>query len=326
MKKVGLIIVLLNLCNMSLSAQTYCLTANKVSETPTTLTVTFTLSSSSAAMLDADVTFSIDGAGGISGSSIVAGNGKIGMSNTFLVNNPALNPSAVYTFNIENNTPAQFIVDDLSSGLGVFVPLRIERDAGCPINNLVVLPLELKFFTATKEKRSEGDKTLVKWESVGEKNLESYVVERSEDGKNFKPVGFERPKAKSETEKVDYKLSDENPAIGINYYRLQSTSINKKVEYSKVVSVDFGLGLKAKAFPNPFAAELSIELDIEEGVKGEVTIDMFDTAGKQVLNKKITAEGRKLVFEVPTEGLVPGSYVIRVKNGSYTWQHKITKQ
>jgi Secretion system C-terminal sorting domain len=326
MKKVGLTIFLLYLWSISLSAQTYCLIANKVSETPTTLTVTFTLSSSSAAMLDADVTFSIAGGGGISGSSIVAGNGKIGMGNIFLVNNPALNPSAVYTYNIENNTPAQFIVDDLTSGLGVYVPVRIERDAGCPINNLTVLPLELKSFTATKEKGNRGDKTLVKWESVGEKNLETYIVERSEDGKNFKAIGFERPKAKSETEKVDYNLTDDSPAIGINYYRLQSTSINKKVEYSKIVSVDFGLGIKAKAYPNPFAAELSIEIDVEEGIKGEVTIDMFDTAGKQVLNKKINAEGRKLIFEVPTEGLVPGSYVIRVKNGSTTWQHKITKQ
>jgi hypothetical protein len=192
-----------------------------------------------------------------------------------------------------------------------------------PSTGSVVLPVELLSFKATK---NQG-KTLIEWEAVQEKNLSNYIIERSDDGKNFKPLGFEKPKAKSEVEKTAYSFVDDQPEIGINYYRLQSKGVRKEdFKYSKVVSVDFGLGLKAKAFPNPFAAELSIEIDIEQGVKGEVTIDMFDTAGKQVLTKKLNAEGRKLNFDVPTEGLVPGSYVIRVKNGSYTWQHKITKQ
>jgi Secretion system C-terminal sorting domain len=207
---------------------------------------------------------------------------------------------------------------NIADNLGVTVSRNIFNNA-----TNVVLPVEFLSFKATK---SQG-KTVVEWESVQEKNLSNYIIERSEDGKNFMSLGFERPKAKSDLEKAAYSFVDEQPEIGINYYRLQSKGVRKEdFKYSKVVSVDFGLGIKAKAFPNPFAAELSIEIDIEQGIKGEVTIDMFDTAGKQVLSKKINAEGRKLIFEVPTEGLVPGSYVIRVKNGSTTWQHKITKQ
>jgi hypothetical protein len=187
----------------------------------------------------------------------------------------------------------------------------------------IVLPVELLNFAAEKK----GNKSVVKWETLGEKNIENFIVERSADGVNYKVLGFERPKAAQAEKRESYEFIDDQPEIGINYYRLQSKGARKEdFKYSKVVSVDFGLGLKAKAFPNPFAAELSIEIDIEQGVKGEVTIDMFDTAGKQVLTKKLNAEGRKLNFEVPTEGLVPGSYVIRVKNGSFTWQHKITKQ
>jgi hypothetical protein len=198
-----------------------------------------------------------------------------------------------------------------------------QKDIYQPTTGNIVLPVELLSFKATK---NQG-KTLVEWEAVQEKNLSNYIIERSEDGKNFKPLGIEKPKAKSETEKAAYNFVDDQPEIGINYYRLQSKGVRKEdFKYSKVVSVDFGLGIKAKAFPNPFAAELNIEIDVEQGVKGDVTIDMFDTAGKQVLTKKLNAEGRKLNFEVPTEGLVPGSYVIRVKNGSFTWQHKITKQ
>jgi Secretion system C-terminal sorting domain len=207
---------------------------------------------------------------------------------------------------------------NVTNNLGTSLVVNVVNSA-----NNVVLPVELLSFKADKK----ADKTLVQWETVQEKNLSNYIVERSDDGRNFKPIGFEKPKAKNETEKAAYSFLDDRPEIGINYYRLQSKGIRKEdFKYSKIVSVDFGLGIKAKTFPNPFTAELNVEIDIEQGVKGEVTVDMFDTSGKQVLTKKLNAEGRKLNFDVPTEGLVPGSYVIRIKNGSYTWQHKITKQ
>jgi Secretion system C-terminal sorting domain len=322
MKKIILIALLFKLFNTSLLAQTYCITATKVSQTPTTMTVSFTLSSSSPTSLTADLTLEVTGSGGISGSEIVPGSAiAIGNGQNTLIT-AAINPTGLYTFNIVNSSNAMFTLNE-AFPLGVFVPQKIPIDPGCPINSLVVLPVELLNFAAEKR----GNRSVVKWETLGEKNIENFIVERSADGVNYKALGFERPKAAQAEKRESYEFIDEQPEIGINYYRLQSKGAKKEdFKYSKVVSVDFGLGLKAKAFPNPFAAELSIEIDVEQGIKGEVTIDMFDTAGKQVLTKKINAEGRKLIFEVPTEGLVPGSYVIRVKNGSSTWQHKITKQ
>lgn len=188
--------------------------------------------------------------------------------------------------------------------------------------DLSVLPVELLSFKADKK----GNKSAIKWETVNEKNIELFIVERSDDGNNFRELGYRNPKGAQFDKKENYEYFDETPNMGINYYRLQSKGIGKEVKYSKVVSVDFGLGLKGKAYPNPFVEALSVEIDIEQGVKGEVIIDVFDTLGKQVLTKKINAEGRKLNFELPTEELIAGNYVLRVKNGASTWQHKITKQ
>jgi Secretion system C-terminal sorting domain len=188
--------------------------------------------------------------------------------------------------------------------------------------DLSVLPVELLSFKADKK----GHKSAIKWETVNEKNIELFIVERSDDGSNFEALGYKNPKAAQFDKKENYEYFDETPNMGINYYRLQSKGVGKEVKYSKVVSLDFGFGLKGKAYPNPFEAELSVEIDIEQGVKGEVIIDVFDTSGKQVLTKKINAEGRKLNFELPTEGLVAGNYVLRVKNGASTWRHTITKQ
>jgi Secretion system C-terminal sorting domain len=188
--------------------------------------------------------------------------------------------------------------------------------------DLSVLPVELLSFKADKK----GNKSAIKWETVNEKNIELFIVERSDDGSNFRQLGYKNPKGANFDKKENYEYFDDTPNMGINYYRLQSKGMGKEVKYSKVVSLDFGLGLKGKAYPNPFVAALSVEIDIEQGVKGEVIIDVFDTSGKQVLTKKINAEGRKLNFDLPTEGLIAGNYVLRVKNGASTWRHTITKQ
>jgi hypothetical protein len=214
-----------------------------------------------------------------------------------------------------------------SVGVPVFTLLIFEVYlSGSVLDNTsvcdIVLPVELLSFNAQKS----GKQAIVKWESLNEKNLSAYVIERSENGLNFKPIATETPKAPNNEGKMTYSFVDENPATGINYYRLQSKGATKEdFKFSKIVSIDFGSGLTAKTFPNPFATNFYLEIDIEQGVKGEIIVNIFDTAGKQVWAKKITAEGRKLNFDVPTDELAAGSYVIRIINGANIWQQKIAK-
>jgi hypothetical protein len=184
------------------------------------------------------------------------------------------------------------------------------------------LPVELLSFKANKN----GEKALILWETVSERDLETFIVERSENGKTFDAIGSVKPKATSESEKTTYSLVDEKPALGINYYRLQSKDWGKKGKFSNVVSVDFTPNLKSNAYPNPFSSDLNVELNIDQDVKGEIQIDLFDTGGRHILDKKIVSEGRKLNFALPTQGLATGSYIVRIKFGSKTWQHTITKQ
>lgn len=183
-----------------------------------------------------------------------------------------------------------------------------------------LLPVTLTSFTAEKK----GESSLIKWSTVSEKDLSGYFVERSADGVIFHAIDYVQAKAKSESEKVSYEVIDSKPEMGINYYRLQTKE--KKPTYSRVVSVDFGDGLKSKAYPNPFTSDLNVEIDIQENVTGEVLVDLIDVSGKQVFTKKVKMEGRKLAFNLPTENLVAGSYIIRIESGGRKWQHKITKQ
>jgi Secretion system C-terminal sorting domain len=183
-----------------------------------------------------------------------------------------------------------------------------------------VLPTELLSFKGDRK----GKVSQLQWEATNEKNLVSYIVERSNDGKNFHPLGFTKPKSFNALEKVAYDFIDDSPEIGINYYRLLSKGTGKDEKYSKVISLDFGLGLSGRAFPNPLDGDLSVELDIEEN-SGEVTVGVYDVVGKQVLSKKLQNSDRRINFVMPTTELPPGVYVIKVKVGNTLWERKLTK-
>lgn len=316
MKKIILIILLPSLFKMSLYAQTYCLTANKVSESSSALTVSFSLSSTSTTLLNADVTFIVEGSGSISGTNIVAGNGFMGKGESFLVGNP----ETVYTFARTSDAPANFIVTD-TRPFGVYIPARIER--GCAINSIVFaspLPLDLKSFIVSKDKSN----SLLSWQTASEEGVSHFDVERSGDGKSFSKIGTVKAVGNSKVLQ-SYAFTDEATLNGINYYRLKMADLDGKSKYSKVESVDFEKPLSAKTYPNPLDGDLTIEIDVDRRV-GDVFVELFDVSGKQVYYKKIQSATDALNFTIPTTQLPAGMYVVRVKNGNNTSQYKITKQ
>ncbi len=184
----------------------------------------------------------------------------------------------------------------------------------------VVLPVDLVTFKGIKK----GKVSQLQWEATGEKNLVNYIVERSTDGRNFHAVGFTKPKSFNATEKVAYDFVDDQPEMGINYYRLLSKGYGKDEKYSKVISLDFGLGLSGRVYPNPLDGELSIDLDIESNA-GIVDVSIFDVVGKQILSKKIESSDRRINMTLPTAELPPGIYIVKVKVGTFNWERQITK-
>jgi hypothetical protein len=192
--------------------------------------------------------------------------------------------------------------------------------SNAPFGGNIVLPTDLLSFKGIKK----GAVSQLQWEATNEKNLINYIVERSADGRNFHPIGFNKPKAVSSLEKATYDFIDDQPEIGLNYYRLLSKGFGKDEKYSKVISLDFGIGLSGRAFPNPLDGDLTIELDIENG-SGEVVVGIYDIAGRQVVSKKIQNSDRRLNIPLPTADLPPGSYLVRVKAGVFSWERQITK-
>ena len=196
----------------------------------------------------------------------------------------------------------------------------IIEGSGCPTLD-VVLPIELKSFTATKNKTASN----LAWQTASEKGVSHFEVERSQDGNTFAKIGTVKAAGNS-ADLHKYAWVDVAPFTGSNYYRLKITDVDGKSEYSKVVTLNFDAkSLSAKSYPNPFQHNFSLEVEVEKGT-GEVIVELFDLAGKQIYNQKIQALTERLNVDVPTDDLQAGTYLIRIKNGSNIWQHKIIKQ
>ena len=221
-----------------------------------------------------------------------------------------------------------FEIADAPGSLLLNGTLNIVNNLGISVNNLVtnaanctvVAPVELSSFTAQK---LSGKKAKLNWSVSNEIDIDNYTIERSTDGAVYEKISQIKSKGNIS---ASYELIDEQPALGINYYRIRvKGSRTNKDDLSKVIAINFDKILSGKTYPNPFGHEISIEVEVDKRA-GEVFVELFDLVGKQLYFQKIQPETERLNVNVPTENLSQGTYIIRIKNGGNTWQHKITKQ
>lgn len=94
--------------------------------------------------------------------------------------------------------------------------------------NTMPLPIELLYFTANLQ----DDKTvLCKWETRSETNNATFTVEKSADGINFESFAT-LPGAGTSSQTHYYSATDENPYMGLSYYRLKQTDYDGHYTYS----------------------------------------------------------------------------------------------
>lgn len=125
-------------------------------------------------------------------------------------------------------------------------------NGGVRYNTIILctpLPIELKDFKVSK---GENRTVFVDWSTASEKNNDYFTVEKSKSGKLWIEVERVQGAGNSITE-INYQLEDENPFLGISYYRLKQTDFDGKEEISAVKSVDFSVfsSPALKVFPVP---------------------------------------------------------------------------
>jgi hypothetical protein len=176
--------------------------------------------------------------------------------------------------------------------------------------NIQPIPIHLKYFTAWKKKESN----LIRWITSWEHNNAYFDLERSIDGTNFESIG-RVPGTESQSDKV-YDFEDKYPPA-VAYYRLKQVDIDGKFEYSDIVQLvrDENIRFAVSAMPNPVQSSIRIIISSEKA--GNVSLNVLDAAGRQVLSDVISCVKGNNTIMRDFSRLPAGTYHIAVvQNGN----------
>ena len=173
---------------------------------------------------------------------------------------------------------------------------------GSVTNTCSVLPVNLWAFNIMQQ----NGNVLLNWQTASEQNSAFFVVERSNNGKNFKEIG--RVNSKINLNKVQrYSFEDTNPFNGDNYYRLRQVDADSKITYSKIVFIDFNKRVAMKLYPNP-AKDILMLQGLNANMKATISIIGLEGG----ILARVIASGSTFTWNI--KQLQPGTYFVRVES------------
>lgn len=178
------------------------------------------------------------------------------------------------------------------------------------------LALDLISFTG-KNKKDINELT---WTTRGNKNSNSYEIERSMDSKNWNTIGNVQAtieigrNAAGQT----YYFTDRTPERGTNFYRLRQHETDGSFNYSPTISIAADTKAKISSYPNPVKNELTIS-----GLEQGSAVIMFDITGK-VLTSHISTDADMVIS---LSALPANIYMIQVsEKGKTVYTERIIKR
>lgn len=172
----------------------------------------------------------------------------------------------------------------------------------------IILPVDLTYFKG----KSEHGKVMLEWETAWERNSKEFTIERSGDMKDFAAIGTIGASGET-TGRTAYSFIDDDPAAGINYYRLRLIDRDQRFSTCKPIAVsNAGQAAGARIAPNP-AASRAITVIAPDGRHALLTL--HNASGTPVpFRREDDADGH--ISLLPFQALPSGIYfVVYVKNG-----------
>lgn len=216
-------------------------------------------------------------------------NEKVFLLDNFTNTMTLLNPAGknTYTFTVINNSGSwaanRFMI--------VFRPMNV-----LPVT-MVNVKAEVK-----------NSDIMVSWNVEDQKNVKSYVVERSADGSNFSAVG-----TVNAANLNAYSFTDKNALSGVNYYRVVSVDIDGKKGMSTVVKATMNtIAEGLSVYPNPIAGN-NVHLKMQVQSKGIYYVSIKNQLGQVIDSRQVDINGNQRTVDInPATKLTPGVYNVEV--------------
>ena len=167
-----------------------------------------------------------------------------------------------------------------------------------------VLAISLTSFAATLQ----DEKVALEWETSQEQNNKYFTVEKSVDGINFNYLA-KADGAGTYSGVKKYKVFDNTPAAGTNYYRLSQTDYDNKTTYYGIkkilVKSNYSFSVTVANMPQ------GININISSTKSDNIDLKIVDIAGREMIKEKIylSAGTTGKTYKLPN-----GVYIIHVIN------------
>ncbi len=164
---------------------------------------------------------------------------------------------------------------------------------GC--GNLIVVPVELAFFTATS---NNGNVTL-NWQTSTEKNNKGFEIQKRSDG-GYISVGYV-PGFGTTTERQYYSFVDARVSPGNYFYRLKQIDFDGTIAYSEEISIEVSspeLFVLDQNYPNPFNPTTTIGFGL--AVDSKVNLKIYNALGqelKSIVSGNMTSGFHEVSFD-----------------------------
>jgi hypothetical protein len=172
-----------------------------------------------------------------------------------------------------------------------------------------------------------GNNAELTWTTLNEINNDFFLIERSEDGINFKSAGTVEGKGNSAAQQTYSYLDPISSSAKVLYYRLRQVDMDGKTNFSNTVSLRLsGARLTNYAvYPNPFINNIKLQIETEN--QTAMTVRISNISGQVVLGKNVNLQKGDNLVVVPDLGsLKPGIYIVELISADWKQTLRVTKQ
>ena len=165
----------------------------------------------------------------------------------------------------------------------------------------------------------KNDLVQIGWSNLTEREVEFYMIERSVNGTDFKPIYQQMPSGNLNN-KAAYIYTDAKPVDGANFYRIKVAINTGRVVSSRILKAQMGFSNPGiTLYPNPVMGD-ECTISVAALRKGTYTLEVINNAGYPIrqiaLNNPANGNGITQALNFPP-GMMSGIYVVRVRGEEY---------
>ncbi len=154
--------------------------------------------------------------------------------------------------------------------------------------SIIFKPSTLSLNSIVATATANGSVATITWNTVGEKGVAKFEVEKSTDGAGFTQIAEQSAK---NTATAVYSETDKVVVSTATYYRIKAISTDGTITYSNIAKVTYNLQLTTyNLFPNPLTGK-TLNVQLGNVVAGKYVVSITNALGQKVAEQAINHAG-----------------------------------